>query len=76
MKIFQSKFVHEKKMNILGFSRLEIDSDSWHEELKTNWYEIPVKQKNKQQNMQITQNYWRVHRSRKTLGWGVGMHTH
>lgn len=72
MKIFQSTFVREKKMTILGFSRIGINSDSWYEEQKPTGMRFTIREMKKQKDIQITQNYWRLHRSRETLRWGGG----
>lgn len=57
MKIFQSMFAHEKMMNILGFSRIGIYSDSWYEEHKQTELRFIVKQMSKHKNMQIMRKY-------------------
>ena len=60
-------FAHEKMMNILGFSRIGIYSDSWYEEHKQTELRFIVKQMSKHKNMQIMRKYQRLYRSRKTL---------
>lgn len=41
--MFQVYFSHEKRINVLAFSVTTMDSDSWYDGLKTNWYEIYYK---------------------------------